>query len=112
MLFKDFSSAYNIIVPQYLIGTLSLLGLNTFLFSCILDFLIEGPLSLWVRNSITSTTKLRTEGPNGYVLSPILFTLLTAVIHSLNHIKFASDKTWWVSSARMTNQHTERRYSS
>ncbi|KAK1786847.1 hypothetical protein P4O66_017229, partial [Electrophorus voltai] len=39
MLFIDFSSAFNTILPQHLIGKLSLLGLNTSLCNWILDFL-------------------------------------------------------------------------
>ncbi|KAK1806797.1 hypothetical protein P4O66_005278 [Electrophorus voltai] len=43
MLFIDFSSAFNTIVPQHLIGKLSLLGLNTSLCNWILDFLTGRP---------------------------------------------------------------------
>ncbi|KAK1803181.1 hypothetical protein P4O66_021705, partial [Electrophorus voltai] len=45
MLFIDFSSAFNTIVPQHLIGKLSLLGLNTSLCNWILDFLTGRPQS-------------------------------------------------------------------
>ncbi|KAI4892920.1 hypothetical protein NFI96_001301 [Prochilodus magdalenae] len=38
MLFIDFSSAFNTIIPQHLIGKLNLLGLNTSLSNWILDF--------------------------------------------------------------------------
>ncbi|KAK1787328.1 hypothetical protein P4O66_002830 [Electrophorus voltai] len=43
MLFIDFSSAFNTIVPQHLIGKLILLGLNTSLCNWILDFLTGRP---------------------------------------------------------------------
>ncbi|GAA6075769.1 piezo-type mechanosensitive ion channel component 1-like, partial [Tachysurus ichikawai] len=43
MLFIDFSSAFNTIIPQHLIGKLSLLGLNTSLCNWILDFLTGRP---------------------------------------------------------------------
>ncbi|KAK3518194.1 hypothetical protein QTP70_033888, partial [Hemibagrus guttatus] len=63
MLFINFSSAFNTIIPQHL----------------------------------TSTTTLNTGAPQGCVLSPLLFTLLThdcAAMHSSNHIiKFADDTT-------------------
>ncbi|KAI4886435.1 hypothetical protein NFI96_011889 [Prochilodus magdalenae] len=72
MLFIDFSSAFNTIIPQHLIGKLNLLGLNTSLSNWILDFLTGRP-------------------------HPLLFTLLThdcAAMHSSNHIiKFADDTT-------------------
>ncbi|KAK3509604.1 hypothetical protein QTP70_006797 [Hemibagrus guttatus] len=41
MLFIDFSSAFNTIIPQHLIEKLSLLGQNTSLCKWILDFLTE-----------------------------------------------------------------------
>ncbi|KAK3553668.1 hypothetical protein QTP70_006876 [Hemibagrus guttatus] len=91
MLFIDFSSAFNTIIPQHLIEKLSLLGLNTSLCNWIVDFL-NGRLQS-VR--IESTTTLSTGAPQGCVLSPLLFTLLThdcATMYSPNHIvKFADD---------------------
>ncbi|KAK3548525.1 hypothetical protein QTP70_013370 [Hemibagrus guttatus] len=97
MLFIDFSSAINTIIPQHLIEKLSLLGLNTSLCKWILDFLTGRPQSVRIGNNISSTTTLRTRAPQGCVLSPLLFTLLThdcAAMHSSNHIiKFADDMT-------------------
>uniref|UniRef100_A0A8C9SHI9 Reverse transcriptase domain-containing protein n=1 Tax=Scleropages formosus TaxID=113540 RepID=A0A8C9SHI9_SCLFO len=58
MLFIDFSSAFKKIIPQYLIGKLSLLGLNTSLYSWILDFLTERSQSVRIRSSISNTTTL------------------------------------------------------
>ncbi|KAL0150808.1 hypothetical protein M9458_053890 [Cirrhinus mrigala] len=43
MLFTDFSSAFNTIIPQQLINKLNLLGLNTSLCNWILDFLTGRP---------------------------------------------------------------------
>ncbi|KAK3557974.1 hypothetical protein QTP86_005637 [Hemibagrus guttatus] len=97
MLFIDFSSAFNTILPQHLTKKLSLLGLNTSLCNCILDFLTGRPQSVWIGNSTSSTTTLCTGAPQGCVLSPLLFTLLThdcAAMHSSIHIiKFADDTT-------------------
>ncbi|KAI5620338.1 gastrula zinc finger protein XlCGF28.1-like [Silurus asotus] len=97
MLFIDFSSAFNTIIPQHLIEKLNLLGLNTSLCNWILDFLTGRPQAVRIRNSISSTTTLSTGAPQGCVLSPLLFTLLThdcAPMHSSNHIiKFADDTT-------------------
>ncbi|KAI5620346.1 gastrula zinc finger protein XlCGF28.1-like [Silurus asotus] len=82
---------------KHLIKKLSLLGLNTSLFNWILDFLTERAQSVRIGNSISSTTTLSTGAPQGCVLSPLLFTLLThdcAPTHSSNHIiKFADDMT-------------------
>ncbi|KAK3566128.1 hypothetical protein QTP86_026016 [Hemibagrus guttatus] len=90
-----FSSAFNTIIPQHLIEKLSLLGLNTSLCNWILDFLTGRPQSVRIGNSTSSSTTLSTGAPQGCVLSPLLFTLLThdcAVMHSSNHIiKFTDD---------------------
>ncbi|KAK1804857.1 hypothetical protein P4O66_019115, partial [Electrophorus voltai] len=97
MLFIDFSSAFNTIVPQHLIGKLNLLGLNTSLCNWILDFLTGRPQFVRIGSSTSNTTTLSTGAPHGSVLSPLLFTLLThdcAAMHSSNHIiKFTDDTT-------------------
>ncbi|KAK3537916.1 hypothetical protein QTP70_024569, partial [Hemibagrus guttatus] len=95
MLFIDFSSAFNTIIPQHLTEKLSLLGINTSLCNWILDFLTGRPQSVQIRNSTSGATTLNTGAPQGCVLSPLLFTLLThdyAAMHSSNHIiNFADD---------------------
>ncbi|KAI4871761.1 hypothetical protein NFI96_026787, partial [Prochilodus magdalenae] len=97
MLFIDFSSAFNTIIPQHLIGKLILLGLNTPLSNWILDFLTGRPQSVRIGQNTSSTTTLSTGDPQGCVLSPLSFTLLThdcAAMHSSNHIiKFSDDTT-------------------
>ncbi|KAK3522942.1 hypothetical protein QTP86_009718 [Hemibagrus guttatus] len=97
MLFIEFISAFNTIIPQHLIERLSLLCLNTSLCNWILDFLTGRPQSVRIGNSFSSTTTLSTGAPQGCVLIPLLFTLLThncAAMHSSNHIvKFADDMT-------------------
>ncbi len=97
MLFIDFSSAFNTIIPQQLINKLNLLGLNNSLCNWILDFLTGRPQSVCVGHNTSSTTTLSTGAPQGCVLSPLLFTLLThdcTAKFSSNHIiKFADDTT-------------------
>ncbi|KAK3522953.1 hypothetical protein QTP86_010318 [Hemibagrus guttatus] len=97
MLFIDFSSAFNTIIPQHLTKNLSLLGINTSLCNWILDFLTGRPQSVRIGSSTSSTTTLNTGAPQGCVLSPLLFTLLThdyTAMHSSNHIiKFVDDTT-------------------
>ncbi|KAK3521675.1 hypothetical protein QTP70_015591 [Hemibagrus guttatus] len=81
----------------HLTEKLSLLGINTSLCNWILDFLTGRPQSVRIGNSTCSATTLNTGAPQGCVLSPLLFTLLThdcAAMHSSNHIiKFADDTT-------------------
>ncbi|KAI2647800.1 hypothetical protein H4Q32_031264 [Labeo rohita] len=96
LLFINFSSAFNTI-PQQLIHKLNLLGLNTSLCNWILDFLTRRPQSVRFGRNTSSTTTLSTGAPQGCVLSPLLFTLLThdcTAKFSSNHInKFADDTT-------------------
>ncbi|KAK3519399.1 hypothetical protein QTP70_027526, partial [Hemibagrus guttatus] len=93
----QFASAFNTIIPQHLTEKLSLLGINTSLCNWILDFLTGRPQSIQIENSTSSATTLNTGAPQGCVLSPLLFTLLThdcAAMHSSNHIiKFANEMT-------------------
>ncbi len=97
MLFIDFSSAFNTIIPQQLINKLNLLGLNASLCNWILDFLTGRPQSVHVGRNTSSTTTLSTGAPQGCVLSLLLFVLVThdcIVKFSSNHIiKFADDTT-------------------
>ncbi|KAK3532681.1 hypothetical protein QTP86_027807 [Hemibagrus guttatus] len=71
--------------------------LNTSLCNWILDFLTGRPQSVRLGNSTSSTTTLSTGAPQGCVLSPLLFALLThdcAAMHSSNHIiKFTNGTT-------------------
>lgn len=97
MLFIDFSSAFNTIIPQQLSQKLLQLGLNTSLCNWLLDFLTGRPQAVWAGSNTSSTITLNTGAPQGCVLSPILFTLFThdcAPSHNSNlFIKFADDTT-------------------
>uniref|UniRef100_A0A9J8CXB0 Reverse transcriptase domain-containing protein n=1 Tax=Cyprinus carpio carpio TaxID=630221 RepID=A0A9J8CXB0_CYPCA len=97
MLFIDFSSAFNTIIPQQLFHKLVQLGLNTSLCNWLLDFLTGRPQAVRVGSNTSSTITLNTGAPQGCVLSPLLFTLLThdcTPSHNSNlFIKFADDTT-------------------
>ncbi len=79
------------------INKLNLLGLNNSHCNWILDFLTGRPQSVRVGHYTLSTTTLSTGAPQGCVLNPLLFTLLThdcTAKFSSNHIiKFADDTT-------------------
>ncbi|KAI2661110.1 hypothetical protein H4Q32_030147 [Labeo rohita] len=94
---KDSYLSIQYIIPQQLINKLNLLGLNTSLCNWILDFLTGRPQSVRVGHKTSSTTTLSTGAPQGCVLSPLLFTLLThdctAKFSSKHIIKFADDTT-------------------
>ncbi len=95
MLFLDFHSAFNTIIPQQLIKKLRHLGLNSILCIWVLDFLSERPQNVRVSRKTSKTVTLSAGVPQGCVLSPLLFTLFThdcVPSHSTNYIvKFADD---------------------
>ncbi|KAL2089350.1 hypothetical protein ACEWY4_014038 [Coilia grayii] len=95
MLFIDFSSSFNTIVPQQLILKLDRLGINTSMCNWLLDFLTGRPQAVQVGSNTSSTVILNTGAPQRCVLSPLLFTLLThdcTPSHTSNlFIKFADD---------------------
>ncbi|KAK3507142.1 hypothetical protein QTP70_008626 [Hemibagrus guttatus] len=95
MLFVDYSSAFNTILPHILVGKLEDLGLpqstcmwiNSFLSNC----------SQRVRVGRHTSTALSTGSPQGCVLSPLLSTLYThdctPTHHSNTIVKFADNTT-------------------
>ena len=97
MLFIDYSSAFNTIVPSKLITKLRSLELNTSLCNWILDFLTGRPQVVSVGNNTSATLILNTGAPQGSVLSPLLYSLFThdcMARHDSNTIiKFADDTT-------------------
>ncbi len=97
MLFVDYSSAFNTIVPATLVEKLQTLGLNRSLCSWILDFLTGRSQVVRMGNNTSSPLILNTGAPQGCVLSPLLYSLCThdcTATHSSNVIvKFAHDTT-------------------
>ena len=84
---------FNTIVPS----KLRALGLNTTLCNWILDFLTGRPQVVRVGNNTSATLILKTGAPQGYMLSPLLYSLFThycTARHDSNTIiKFPNDKT-------------------
>ncbi|KAI4903872.1 hypothetical protein NFI96_022133, partial [Prochilodus magdalenae] len=97
MLFIDFSSAFNTVIPSKLIYKLSQLGISTSLCNWILDFLTDRLQSVKLDKLFSSTITLNTGVPQGCVLSPLLYSLFTydcvPVYGSNSIIKFADDTT-------------------
>ncbi|KAM9433306.1 lipid droplet-associated hydrolase isoform 2-T2 [Salvelinus alpinus] len=97
MLFIDYSSVFNTIVPSQLINKLRTLGLNTSLCNWILDFQTGRPQVVSVGHTTSVTLILSTGAPQGCVLSPLLYSLFThdcTARHDSNTIiKFADDTT-------------------
>lgn len=97
MLFIDYSSAFNTIIPAKLVPKLNTLGLETSICCWIWDFLTNRPQAVRIGSHLSSTRILSTGAPQGCVLSPLLYSLFTydcTARHSSNIIlKFADDTT-------------------
>ena len=97
MLFVDFSSAFNTVIPDKLVLKLHTLGLPTSLCAWVRDFLTNRPQTVRIGHNTSSPLTLNTGTPQGCVLSPALFTLFTSdctAIHPTNTVvKFADDTT-------------------
>ncbi len=97
MLFVDYSSAFNTIVPATLVEKLQTLGLNRSLCSWILDFLTGRSQVVRMGNNTSSPLILNTGAPQGCVLSPLLYscTHTTVQLHTAPTVivKFADDTT-------------------
>ena len=95
MLFIDYSSTFNIIVPSKIFTKIKTLGLNTSLCNWILDFLMGCTHVVRVGNSTSSMLTLKTGAPQRCVHNPLLYSLFThdyVVAHN-TIIKFADDMT-------------------
>ena len=97
MLFIDFSSAFNTIMPDILIPKLINLGLPPSTCSWIKDFLVNRPQQVKLGPHLSSSRTLSTGSPQGCVLSPLLYSLYTSdcsPTHPENiFVKFADDTT-------------------
>ena len=97
MLFVDYSSAFNTIIPDILINKLVTLGLPPLTCAWIKDFLTNRPQTVRLGPHLSSTRTLSTGSPQGCVLSPLLYSLYTHDCSSTHNntliIKFADDTT-------------------
>lgn len=97
MLFIDFSSAFNTIIPSQLIRKLTDLGISSLMCNWLLDFLTCRPQHVRLDNHCSSIITMNTGVPQGCVMSPFLYSLFThdcrPVDGSNTIIKFADDTT-------------------
>ncbi len=95
LLFIDYSSAFNTIVPTKLAVKLSDLGLNTSLCDWIPDFLIGRPQVVKMGQFTSNFITLNVGAPQGCVLSPLLYSLYThdcvSSQNSTSIVKFADE---------------------
>lgn len=95
MLFVDYSSAFNTVVPYKLNHKLSTLGLHPILCDWLFDFLTGRPQTVRIGNRTSASIITNIGTPQGCVLSPILYTLFAqdcVASHKDNIIlRFADD---------------------
>ncbi len=94
LLFIDYSSAFNTIVPTKLAVKLSDLGLNTSLCDWIQDFLTGRPQVVKVGQFTSNSITLNVGAPQGCVLSPLLYSLHTW-LRVLSQIHIYYQICWW-----------------
>merc|ERR1711895_312881 len=97
LLFVDYSSAFNTIIPDRLVSKLTDLGLSSSLCRWIMDFLSDRPQRVKMGCHTSSSLNLSIGSPQGCVLSPLLYSLYTYDCISTHPytsiIKFADDTT-------------------
>ena len=95
VLFIDYSSAFNTIIPSLLIDKLKILSVHPTLIAIIQAFLTNRTQVVSVNGCQSSRSITNTGSPQGCVLSPLLFTLYTDGLRSQHEnvhiIKYADD---------------------
>ncbi len=97
ILFVDFSSTFNIIIPDTLQNKLTQLSVPTSICQWITSFLTDRQQLVRLGKVSSSTRTISTGAPQGCVLSPLLFSLYTndctSKDPSVKLLKFADDTT-------------------
>ncbi len=78
ILFVDFSSVFNTIIPDTLQNKLTQLSIPTFVCQWITSFLTDRQQVVRLGKLSSSTRTISTGAPQGCVLSPLLFSRMTA----------------------------------
>ena len=95
VLFLDYSSAFNNIIPKSLFEKLLVLDFPVDICNWILDFLVNRPQIVKIKNNMSSSLVLSTGASQGCILSPTLYSIFTHDCKALDHntliIKFADD---------------------
>ncbi|KAL0150724.1 hypothetical protein M9458_053947 [Cirrhinus mrigala] len=97
ILFVDFSSAFNTIIPNLLLQKLTQLSVPTSICQWITSFLTDRQQLVKLGKFSSCTRTISTGAPQGCVLSPLLFSLYTndcaSKDPSVKLLKFADDTT-------------------
>ena len=95
VLFVDFSSAFNTIVPNILLNRLQAFNVPRYLINFVSSFLIDRKQYVTVGKQKSDTFNCSVGCPQGCVLSPVLFSIYTDFIQSVHPnvkiLKYADD---------------------
>jgi len=95
MLFIDYSSAFNSMVPTKLVQKLLCLGLDDAICKWIFNFVTSRPQRVKINGCISDELYVSTGSSQGCILSPLLFTFYTHDLEASNAnnviIKYADD---------------------
>ncbi|KAK3523309.1 hypothetical protein QTP86_029514 [Hemibagrus guttatus] len=97
ILFVDFSSTFNTIIPDTLLNKLTQLSVPTFICQWITSFLTDRQQLVRLGKFTSNNCTISTGAPQGCILSPLLFSLYTndctSKHPSIKLLKFADDTT-------------------
>ncbi len=91
ILFVDFNSAFNTIIPDTLQNKLTQLSVPTSVCQWITSFLTDRQQQVRLGKFSSSTRTISTGAPQGCVLSPLLFSLYTTTAHLVNPLSAPED---------------------
>lgn len=95
LLFMDFSSAFNCILPQIMLSRLQQMEVNPFIVKWYGSFLTERKQQVRVNSTLSDMISVSTGAPQGCVSSPLLFILYTNECRTIGRnnfiIKFSDD---------------------
>ncbi len=113
ILFVDFSSAFNTIIPNRLLPKLTQLSVPTSVCQWINSFLTDRQQLVRLGKFLSSTRTISTGAPQGCVLSPLLFSLYTndctSKDPSVNSWSLQTTPHWSASFRTATSLLTDRR---
>ena len=102
VLFIDYSSAFNTIVPSKLFYKLQNMGVQNSLCHWILDFLQQRTQVVKINNKLSQAKHISTGAPQGSVLSPLSYSLYTN--DCISHSEWISENAsirWWYNLDRV-----------
>ncbi|KAF7644165.1 hypothetical protein LDENG_00226570 [Lucifuga dentata] len=75
LLFIDFSSAFNTMLPQVLLGKLKQMEVNPYIIKWYHSFLVDRQQQVKVNSTLSELQTISVGAPQGCISSPLLFTL-------------------------------------